>query len=115
MGSNIFHSSDQWSSGVIMYTFLYGNSPFGGNSESVTHYNILNGCFSFDINSISEISSNAKDLIGKILQLNQNIRISAAQCLAHPIFSNITQLKHFKLQTKQLRDYLAQRSLQLNN
>ena len=114
MGTNIFHSSDQWASGVVMYTLLIGCSPFGGNTDLSTRFNILHGCFSIDFTAMATVSSHAKDLIVKIFQQNQKERITAAHCISHNIFPSISQLHLNIFKSKPLRDYLAQRSLLLN-
>ncbi|KAL3313163.1 putative myosin light chain kinase 3, partial [Cichlidogyrus casuarinus] len=60
-------SSDMWSVGVICYVLLSGLSPFMDNTEAETLNNIMRVTYSFNYIEFNSISSDAKDLIKRLL------------------------------------------------
>jgi len=60
-----------------MYVMLCGYPPFNGNSEASIYNKIKSGKYSFDPVSWAGISSEAKDLISKILVVDPEERYSA--------------------------------------
>lgn len=77
---------DIWSAGVILYIILVGLPPFNGKDQNEIFRKIRKG--KIDNSSICwiQLSSNAKDLITKMLRADVDKRISARECLAHPWF-----------------------------
>jgi len=78
---------DIWSVGVIMYITLCGRPPFFGRTESAVFNNIMKAKQRLEENFKREpwpqISKEAKDLIKKMLHMDPQARITAAQALAH--------------------------------
>jgi len=78
---------DMWSAGVVLFILLGGYPPFHHDNESVMFEQIRHGKFKFDEEVWNTISSNAKDLIRKLLSVNPAARCTAEECLQHPWFS----------------------------
>lgn len=60
-------SCDVWSLGVLMFILLCGYPPFDGDDNKAIFKTILKGKYEFDPEDWSEISEDAKQLIGKML------------------------------------------------
>ena len=74
-----------------MYIILCGYPPFGGQSDEIILKRVFSGQFSFPSPEWDVISSEAKDLITKMLTFDPNLRISAQEALAHPWICNASQ------------------------
>lgn len=69
-----------------MYIILSGYPPFNGNSDNAVLKQVLAGEYDFPPEDWGMVSSEAKDLIGKMLTKDADHRITAAKALQHPWF-----------------------------
>lgn len=83
--------ADIWSCGVLLATLLSGSAPFYHRRELIMLRMIMDAKYSLAGPEWNDVSSNAKDLVQKILCLDQNARISATEALAHPWFHEGTE------------------------
>jgi calcium/calmodulin-dependent protein kinase I len=74
---------DIWSIGVITYILLCGYPPFHDDNQGVLFRKIKTGRFEFDSPYWDNVSTEAKDLISKMLVLNPADRWTATQLLDH--------------------------------
>ena len=81
---NYTSKCDIWSLGVIMYVLLSGTAPFNDRSNKRIADAIMRGKYCFPSPLWDHISSEAKDLISKMLTYDQNKRISASDAYQHP-------------------------------
>lgn len=88
--------SDWWSVGCILFEFLYGYPPFHGATPDEVFENILARRISWPDEEDFEVSSEAKDLMNKLLCIDPRERLGAnsedkfasggAEIRAHPWF-----------------------------
>lgn len=110
---------DVWSLGVILFLLLSGKPPFNGATDQQILKNVYKGEFSMNGPEWESISSEAKDLITRMLTLDIEKRISAAEALDHPWFQNNTKEKKLRLDLpigrrslRNLKDFRAKNKLQ---
>ena len=80
---------DIWSAGVVLYVMLTGNFPFVGKTSQKLFESIKTGKYKNTGKEWEAISKEAKDLIGKMLELNTHKRISASECLKSPFITSL--------------------------
>ena len=71
--------SDIWACGVVLYSMLYGEVPFRDTTKEKLNSQILAG----DYNLPDTISAEARDLIAKILCVDQDRRYGVEKILNH--------------------------------
>lgn len=77
---------DVWSAGVIMFILMSGYPPFYGEKDAEILAKVRKGAFDFPTEEEdgTTFSENAKDLISKMLTVDESKRPSAKDCLNHP-------------------------------
>lgn len=73
---------DMWSTGVIIYVSLSGTFPF--NEDEDINEQIQNASFMYPPHPWRDISSQAIDLIGNLLQVKSRKRYSVDKSIIHP-------------------------------
>lgn len=76
--------SDMWSVGCIIYLLLSGNLPFMGRSQKELFRKIVAGKFEFEAKDWEGVSDDAKDLVRRLLVLDPDDRMTAAEAVRHP-------------------------------
>jgi len=71
---------DHWALGVLTYEFLVGSPPFEAQSNQDTYKRIVN----IDLRFPSHVSSQARDLVARLLRKNPADRIALEDVLKHP-------------------------------
>lgn len=77
--------SDMWSYGIMLYQILVGKLPFRG----ITEYHTLRAVAEDDFQLPVWFSSNAADLIKKLLVRDPEARLTAEAAMQHPFFADI--------------------------
>jgi len=75
---------DMWSLGVIVFMLLSGYPPFYGRTEEKMILLIEQGRYHMRNERWDRISESAKDFVRKLLEMDENRRLTADQALRHP-------------------------------
>ena len=85
---------DVWSLGVLLFTMLAGETPFASGPEDSAEdilQRIGKGEYDMDSGNWGTVSSLAKDVVSKMLDVNPSRRITTRQILAHPWMTSRNQ------------------------
>lgn len=83
---------DIWACGVILYILLVGDLPFWNTDKNDLFFLIKTGSLNDTSKEWHSISSNAKDLILKMLTPDPERRLTASEALKHP-WIQVNQIK----------------------
>ncbi|KAL8518243.1 hypothetical protein ACS0TY_009565 [Phlomoides rotata] len=88
MGRDYTEKVDVWSAGVILYIMLSGVPPFYGEGAAETFEAVVRANLRFPTKFFRSVSSEAKDLLRKMICRDASRRLSAEQVLRHPWIVN---------------------------
>ena len=80
---------DIWSLGIILYALICAQLPFLGENRHITFERIVNQPLSFDLPVWESISDECKSLIKRMLEKDQDRRMTIEEVLAHPWVNNV--------------------------
>uniref|UniRef100_A0AAV2KQ00 Protein kinase domain-containing protein n=1 Tax=Knipowitschia caucasica TaxID=637954 RepID=A0AAV2KQ00_KNICA len=75
---------DMWACGVILYILLVGYPPFWDEDQHKLYQQIKAGAYDFPSPEWDTVTSEAKDLINKMLTIHPAKRVTATDALKHP-------------------------------
>jgi calcium-dependent protein kinase len=92
---NYNEKCDTWSVGVILYMTLTGIPPFDGETDEDIIGRIKIGKYSKNNKRFLEHSSEVKDLVSSLLEIDTEKRLSSKEALDHPWFKKYGGRKLF--------------------
>eukprot|EP00002_Diphylleia_rotans_P012236 TRINITY_DN2395_c0_g1_i1.p1 TRINITY_DN2395_c0_g1~~TRINITY_DN2395_c0_g1_i1.p1 ORF type:complete len:324 (+),score=82.00 TRINITY_DN2395_c0_g1_i1:54-1025(+) len=105
---------DMWSVGVIAYILLCGFPPFYDDNIQVMYDQVLACQYEFPDPWWSQVSSEAKDFISKLLVLEPEKRLTAAQALQHPwVKGDMVQFGHLQNTIQSMKSFNARRKFKM--
>lgn len=103
---------DVWGCGVVLFILLSGTFPFQGTGEKI-YESVRRGIPSMRPRIWDNISDEAKDLVKKMLEHDQNDRVTATEALQHPWLKNreVPQRMHLQDSVDEMKKFNARRKL----
>lgn len=105
---------DMWAAGVILFILLGGYSPFHKREKAIMFLRISTAHYTFHPERWAHISDEAKDLIKKLLQVNEDSRLTVQEALDHPWMQDMDSMvleRDLTGNLSQLRQFNAMRKL----
>lgn len=105
--------TDIWSAGVCLFVLLSGSLPFIGNNTRLFKL-ISSGKFIMRKRQWNHISESAKDLVKRMLTLDQNNRIKVEEALEHPWIKEREKFapkKHLNETVEEMKKFNSRRRL----
>ncbi|KAJ1365880.1 hypothetical protein KIN20_026343, partial [Parelaphostrongylus tenuis] len=106
-------AADIWSTGVVLHLLLSGRLPFGSSPSSV-YDEIKFGRYMLTSPSLNRISEQARDLVVRMLTVDDERRITAKEALQHDWIRSRdlgASRTHLQDVVENLRKYNQQRKL----
>ncbi|XP_052107056.1 peripheral plasma membrane protein CASK-like isoform X10 [Mytilus californianus] len=102
---------DMWGCGIMMFILLGGYPPYVGTKDNLFHQ-IVQGKYHLRKHWMT-ISTPAKDLLSKLLDVNPNDRITIEEALQHPWIKDRSRIPKVHLQetVEELKKFNARRKL----
>lgn len=109
-------ATDVFAAGVVLYILLCGRPPFNSKSNREVLEKTARGQFSLTGAEWDDISEEAKDLVGKMLVVNPEHRISTTDILNHPWIKQLEEENDDVSSTSSASDQLSStKSLSINS
>jgi calcium-dependent protein kinase len=84
---------DIWSIGVMLYVMLSGKPPFAGKNDDAIIEKVKVGSYTFPEREWAKITSEAKDLISRMMEKDPTKRLSAKDALKHDWIKGMNEPK----------------------
>lgn len=108
------YAVDIWACGVVLYILLVGYPPFWDDDQRRMFELIKRGKYEYPSPEWDSVTTAAKELIDKMLTLDQNKRITAEEALKHPWIKNrdrVASMVHRQETITVMKKFNARRKL----
>jgi len=104
-------AGDAWALGVLAYILLCGYPTFYAERQEEMYRQIRAGVYEFHADTWSAISPAAKDLVARLLVVDDTRRLDMRGVLAHPWVASNTTTSHLPATLDNLRRFNARRKI----